>query len=690
MAAIETRSFGPNVKMERAGSIAVIVIDNPPINAGSLEVRRGLLDAVQAVTDNAEVTGAVLIGEGTTFIAGSDLKEFGQPLKDPQLPAVIQAIEVSSKPFVAAIHGAALGGGFELALGCDARVAAEDAVVGLPEVTLGIIPGAGGTQRLPRLVGLSKAIELICTGRRISAPEASMLGLVDATFDMDLKAGAIAYASSLAGQKKPVLQRSVPREPEETIKAAEQNARKVGRERPPVLEAIRIIRLATEANSDEALTAEREVFQQLRVSEEAFAMRHHFFAERQAVKPANLKDIEPRSIESVAVIGSGTMGVGIAVAALNAGYPVTLLDVDSQALERGKERLREHYEGSVARGKLSEEDVSACLNRLSTATDYEALDTTDLFIEAVFEDLEVKQKVFRALDKVAHPNAILATNTSYLEVRKIAEATGRAESVLGLHFFSPAQIMRLLEVVQTDHTNLEALAAGMAFGRRLKKLPVLVQDSFGFIGNRIYAAYRAQCEYMLEEGALPEDIDRALEAYGFAMGPFAVGDMSGLDIAWQMRKQRASQRDPNARYVRIPDILCEKGRFGRKSGAGYYDYSEGPKQGKPDPVVTEIIRSESEHKGYTRYSFSEEKIQQRALLAMANETALLLAEGVAASPADVDLVLVNGYGFPKWKGGPVFQARQKEPEILAREFKELARLSGNGFRAADPAPLFES
>ncbi|MFD1380259.1 3-hydroxyacyl-CoA dehydrogenase NAD-binding domain-containing protein [Fodinicurvata halophila] len=689
MTASEARSFGPQVRMERAGSIAVIAIDNPPINAGSLEVRRGLLDAVQAVTENTEVTGAVLIGEGTTFIAGSDLREFGQPLEDPQLPTVIQAVEVSPKPFVAAIHGAALGGGFELALGCDARVAAEDAVVGLPEVTLGIIPGAGGTQRLPRLVGLSKAIELICTGRRVSAPEASMLGLIDATFDMDLKAGAIAYASSLAGQKKPVIQRSVPREPEATIKAAEEKARKAGRERPPVLEAIRVIRLATEVTPLEALTTEREVFQRLRVSEEAFALRHHFFAERQATKPASLKEVEPHNIESVAVIGSGTMGVGIAVAALNAGFPVTLLDMDSQALERGRERLREHYEGSIARGKLSQEEVSACLNRLSIATDYEVLGTTDLFIEAVFEDLEVKQKVFRALDQVAHPNAILATNTSYLEVSRIAEVTRRPESVLGLHFFSPAQIMRLLEVVQAQHTGLEALATGMAFGRKLKKLPVLVQDSFGFIGNRIYAAYRAQCEYMLEEGAFPEEIDQALEAYGFAMGPFAVGDMSGLDIAWQMRKQRAAQRDPDARYVSIPDILCEMGRFGRKSGAGYYDYREDPKKGKPDPEVAEIIRSESERKGYTRHNFNEEEIQRRALLAMANEAALLLAEGVADRPADVDLVLVNGYGFPKWKGGPVFQARQKEPEDLAREFEELARLSEHGFRAADPASLFE-
>ncbi|MGM0562504.1 MAG: 3-hydroxyacyl-CoA dehydrogenase NAD-binding domain-containing protein, partial [Pseudomonadota bacterium] len=621
MTASEARLFGPRVRMERAGPIAVIVIDNPPINAGSLEVRRGLLDAIQAVTDSAEVTGAVLIGEGTTFIAGSDLREFGQPLEDPQLPTVIKAVEESPKPFVAAIHGAALGGGFELALGCDARVAAEDAVVGLPEVTLGIIPGAGGTQRLPRLIGLSKAIELICTGRRVSAPEASMLGLIDATFDMDLKSGAIAYASSLAGQKRPVIQRSVPFEQEETINAAETQARKAGRERPPVLEAIRIIRLATEATPSVALEAERDVFQRLRVSEEAFALRHHFFAERQATKPAILKKVEPRPIESVAVIGSGTMGVGIAISALNAGYPVTLVDVDSQALERGQERLREYYQGSIARGKLSEEQVANCLERLSTATNYETLATTDLLIEAVFEDLEIKQKVFRALDEVAHQMAILATNTSYLKVSKIAEATNRPDFVMGLHFFSPAQIMRLLEVVQAEQTSSEVMATGMAFGRKLKKLPVLVQDSFGFIGNRIYAAYRAQCEFMLEEGALPEEIDKALEAYGFAMGPFAVGDMSGLDIAWQMRKQRADKRDPDARYVRIPDILCEMGRFGRKSGAGYYDYREDSKQGKPDPEVAEIVRSESERKGFTRHSFNDEEIQRRALLAMANEAA---------------------------------------------------------------------
>jgi 3-hydroxyacyl-CoA dehydrogenase len=673
------------VHLERDGDVAVIVINNPPINAASAAVRSGLLAAIGTLKADAGLKAAVIIGGGSTFIAGSDLREFGQPLAEPQLPAVIAAIEACGKPVVAALHGAALGGGFELALGCDARVASPGTVVGLPEVTLGIIPGAGGTQRLPRLVGVPRAIGMICSGERVKSDAALALGLIDEVASGDLRAAAVAHARALNGVKSPVRERAVPAAADADIDAAAKEARRAGKSRPAVLAAIDAVKSAATMPIDEALASEREVFQKLRLSTEASALRHQFFAERDAAKQPALAGVAPRAVQSVLVIGAGTMGSGIAIAALDAGYDVVLLEQDEAALQRGATRIHEHYAGRIAAGKVKAAVAAACEARLVTTTDWSVMARADMVIEAVFEDLAVKQAVFKRIDAIARPGALLASNTSYLDLDAIAAATTRPQDVLGLHFFSPANVMRLLEVVRGERTAPDALATGLDVARRLQKLPVVTANAFGFVGNRTYSAYRKQCEFMIEEGALPEQVDAALEAFGFAMGPFAVADMSGLDIAWRMRQSQAATRDPAARYVHIPDRLCEAGRLGRKTGAGYYLYENagGKPVRQPDPQVRDVIEKASAAKGIERREFTAAEIQRRALLAMVNEAALLLGEGVAQRASDVDVVLVNGYGFPRWEGGPVFWARTRGEQALRADIDELAKASGPGFVHGD-------
>jgi 3-hydroxyacyl-CoA dehydrogenase len=676
------------VHLERDGDVAVIVIDNPPINAGSAEVRRGLLEAIEAVQQEDEIHGADNHGAGNTFIAGSDLREFGLPLEWPQLPSVIAAIESSDKPFVAALHGAALGGGFELALGCDARVAAPGTVVGLPEVTLGIIPGAGGTQRLPRIVGLPRAIQMVCSGERVPSREALAAGLIDEEAAGDLRQAAVARARSLRGHKQRLRDQSVPEADSAAVSAASAAALKAGKERPAVRAAIDAVVASSQRPIDDALAEERAVFEKLRVSREAAALRHQFFAERDSGKHPWLASVTPREVQHIAVIGAGTMGSGIAIAALDAGFDVILLDQDAAALERGSARIHEHYANRVKAGKMEATIAAQRSARLRGTVDWIVLWQADLVIEAVFEDLGIKQEVFRRIDSLARPGAVLATNTSYFDLDAIAAATARPQDVIGLHFFSPANVMRLLEVVRGRDTAPETLATGLAVGKRLKKLPVVTGNAFGFIGNRIYSAYRRQCEFMIEEGAWPEQVDAALEAFGFAMGPFAVADMSGLDIAWRMRQAQAATRDPAARYVHIADRLCEAGRLGRKTDSGYYRYSaEGKRQ--VDEAVHGLIEQASAEKGLVRRSFDNGEIQLRALLAIVNEAALLLGEGVAERATDVDVVMVNGYGFPRWEGGPVFWARDRGAEALSRDIDRLAELSGPGFVRGDIRHMFE-
>lgn len=679
------------VRVERQGDVAIIEIDNPPVNAGSIEVRRGLLKAIQVVEEDETIVAAILLGSGDYFMAGSDIREFGKPLEEPQLPAVIAAIQKCPKPVIAAIHGAALGGGFELALGCDARVALADSVVGLPEVTLGMIPGAGGTQHIARLTGVATAIGLVCSGQRVVATKAVELGLIDAVLHQDLRAGAVDFALQWgrSARKRRLNEALVPPDSQERIESAEHAAMRAGRGRPQVIAAIAAVKSAAQLPYEEALARERASFQQLREGNEAAALRHLFFAEREAKKVAGLEGATYRPISHVGVIGAGMMGTGIAVCFANAGFSVTLVDQDKEAIARSMKRLQEIYARMVSSGKLDAETASQRLACVRSDDKFDLLSDADLVVEAVFESMEVKADVFRRLDAVLSPGTILASNTSYLNLDELALVSRRPEDVVGLHFFSPAHVMRLLEVVRGERTSPRTLASALAVANRLRKVSVVARVGEGFIGNRIYSAYRRQCEYMLEEGAYPEEIDTALEKFGFPMGPFAVGDMSGLDIAWRMRQRLSISRDIRSRYVNIPDRLCEQGRFGQKTGAGWYRYEPGARKGSVDPDVRRLIETASAEKGIARRTFTVEEIQRRALLTMVNEAVLILEEKIACRPSDIDLVMVNGYGFPNHEGGPLFWAsRQRQDDILPG-LEQLAEASGYGFRKGDVAAFLK-
>jgi 3-hydroxyacyl-CoA dehydrogenase len=678
------------VRLERDGDIGVIVIDNPPVNAGSIEVRRGLLAAIGEVRADPLLRAAIIIGAGNTFIAGADIKEFGKPLEDPQLPQVIAAICACEKPFVAAIHGAALGGGFELCLGCDGRVAAPDAVVGLPEVTLGMIPGAGGTQLVPRLIGIAAAIPMICSGKRIAAKEALAKGLIDQVIvGVALQEGAVAFAWRKGARKRRLGAERVPAEEPAAIEQAATQAMRAGKNRPQVLAAIEAIKSAATLSFPEALAKERAVFQTLRMSREAASLRYLFFAERAAARVEGLEGAVPAAIARAGIAGAGTMGAAIAMCFADAGISAVLTDKNPESLARGMDRIRSSYARQVSDGRISGEEAEKRVARIAPASRLEAFSSCDLVIEAVSEDMDVKRELFAALDRIMPAHAVLASNTSYLNLDAIAAATKRAQSVVGLHFFNPANVMRLVEVVRGGKTSAQTLATALALAKRLRKLAVVARVGEGFIGNRIYAAYRRQCEFMLEEGAYPEEIDAALEAFGFAMGPFAVTDSSGLDIAWAMRKRLAATRNPRERYVEIPDRLCEMGRLGRKTGAGWYRYPEGARKGEPDPIVRTLIEEASAARGIARRRFEATQIQTRVLVTMVNEAALLLEERIAARPSDIDLVLVNGYGFPNYEGGPLFWGKAREKSWLLAQVEHLRAVSGFGFRTGDAGALHD-
>jgi 3-hydroxyacyl-CoA dehydrogenase len=672
------------VRQEQNGRVAVVVIDNPPVNAGSWDVRKGLIDAIRAAAADPNASAIVIIGSGKTFVAGSDIREFGKPLRDPQLPAVIEAIESCAKPVVAAIHGASLGGGFELALGCDARVATEGAVVGLPEVTLGMIPGAGGTQRLPRLTGVAAAIEIVTSGRRVPAPEAVRLGMLDAIVSNDLRAAAVQYAERLEGRKRRIADLPIPFEETGAIEKAAQTAMARSKGRNVIKEAIEAVQNSARLPFQEGLSQERAMFQRLRESEEAAAHRHLFFAQRNAARVSGL-EVKPRPVNRVGVIGAGTMGAGIAVCMLNVGLPVTLVERDQTLLSNGMDRIRAIYRRSIDGGQLSAAEVERRIGAVTASVDLAALSAADLVIEAVFEDMAVKQALFRDLEPLLRVDAVLASNTSYLNLDVLAGVTNDPTRVVGLHFFSPPHVMRLLEIVRAAATAPDVLATALSLGKRIGKVSVVARVGEGFIGNRVYSAYRTQCELMLEEGAYPEDVDAALVAFGFAMGPFAVGDMSGLDIAWRTRQRLATTRDPNTRYPAILGRLCEMGRFGQKTGAGWYRYPDGARRGVPDPEVRAIIEAVSSAKKYPRHPFNQEQIQWRALTAIVNESALLLEENIAERPCDVDLVMVNGYGFPSNKGGPLFWASRRPRKEILTALEQLAAATGPGFRAGNVA-----
>lgn len=661
--------------------VAIIRINNPPVNAGSHAVRAGLIEAL-AQTANHTLAGVVIIGEGRSFIAGSDLKEFGKPLGPPELPDVIAAIETLELPVVAALHGVALGGGLELALGCDYRIASIGTKLGLPEVSLGMVPGAGGTQRLPRLIGRSRAMEMICGAQRIDADEALALGLIDGLAEEDLLATAKQWLKAELRSKRLAKAIRVPEESAEGLAASAERALKRGKRRPNIAEAIRLVESTANEDVDKTLSEERHVFQQLRLSDDAFALRYLFFAERRAAAVDGLDSTLARNVSSVGVVGAGTMGQGIALAFLAKQHNVVIAERDAEVLEAALNRLRDTLQRQVDKGRLNSAQRDEQWARLSGVTELHAMADCDLVIEAVFEDLDAKKTVLNALEAVLPAETLIATNTSYLDIDAMAQTLDHPERLLGLHFFSPANVMPLLEIVRANATADWALATALKLARRLGKQPVVSRVAEGFIGNRIYAAYRRRAELLVLDGARPEDVDAAVEAFGFAMGPFAVSDMSGLDIAWAMRKRQAAGRDPNARYVTIADRLCEAGRLGRKTGKGWYDYSDG--RGKPDPVVTTIIDDARREAGVTPTTFDSEMLQRQLMAAMVNEAACLLEEGIAQRPSDIDVTLANGYGFPRWRGGPLYWASRQSSDVLAIDFDQLAEGVGHGHR---PGPV---
>lgn len=667
------------IHYETEGSVAVIIIDNPPVNTGSWSVRKGLLDAVEKFSRDDSLTAAIIIGKDKKFISGSDLKEFGKPITPPELPQVIEAIEKCPKPIIAALSGATLGGGYELALGCDARIASVNTIVGLPEVTLGMLPGAGGTQRLPRLIGIAKSIDVICTGKRLKANDALNLGMIDAITDGNLKEFAIDFAQTAV--KKVLAFKNVAEDQSPELDVIVKKALKTGKNRPQVQEAIRLIKATATHEFYETLAEERQVFQKLRVASDAFALRHLFFAETKAKKAINLKEMNTKPLQNIVVVGAGTMGLGIAVATLKAGFNVTVYDQSTSALVNCKDKIDAIYQKDIAAKRMTSTQVDAQMAKLELSSDDHAFEHADLVIEAIFEDLAVKQNLIKKIESISSSDTIIASNTSYIDLDEIADVSVRPENIVGIHFFNPAHIMRLVEVIHANNTSDEVMATAFSFVQKLGKLAIVCKNSFGFIGNRIYAAYRYQCELMLEEGALPHQIDNALEAFGFSMGPFGVGDLSGLDIAWHMRKANAHKRSPQARYVSIPDQLCEMGRLGCKTKAGYYSYADGRKQ--IDPIVNEIIIKASLDKSIERQKFTDQQIIDRVLLTMANEAALLLAEGVTTRINDIDLVMVNGFGFPKWEGGPAYWAAQQDVQKLLNQQQHLAEVTGPGFIAGD-------
>lgn len=650
------------VTIEIENKIAVVTVNNPPVNALSFEVRLGLADAVAATDADDAVKAVVLIASGRTFMAGADISEFGKPMTEPGLPDVVLLIEGAQKPWVAAIHGMALGGGLEVALGCHYRIVDRKAKLGLPEVHLGLIPGAGGTVRLPRVLPVSRAVEMIATGKPVGAKEAKACGLADAESGEDLREDAVEFARGISQKSLPVA--LVDRSPVEELDAESwsdvaENLVARARGQNSVIRGIAAVADAVRLSGSAALNNEQDIFVSLMGDPQSAALRYVFFAERSVTKIAKLKGVRPRDVRHVGVIGGGTMGAGICVALLLAGLSVTMIEQDADACAAGQERVSDMLSASMKRGLISKDKRAALLGMFTGDFVYGALENVDLVIEAVFEDMKVKKRVFAELDRVTKPEAVLATNTSYLDVNEIAASVKDPSRVIGLHFFSPAHVMKLLEIVQPDGLADDVLATGFALGKMLRKISVPAGVCDGFIGNRILTAYRRECDYMVEDGATPEDVDAAMKAYGFPMGIFAMQDMAGLDIGWAARKRRATMRDSKERYVRIADRICELGRFGQKTGSGWFKYHKGSRRGEPDPIVEAIILEEAAASGVTRRSFTAKEIIDRILGVMVLEGEAIVAEGVAQSSEAIDVVMINGYGFPRYKGGPMFAAKQR-------------------------------
>lgn len=670
----------PIVESALHGNILVLTLNNPPVNALGVEIRRGLLAAIDSANDNPAVKAILLVGAGRHFCGGVDIREFGQTPQAPALPEVVKRIEDSSKPVLAAIQGVALGGGLEVALAAHYRLATGSARLGLPEVLLGLLPGAGGTQRLPRLIGAKAALELMLSGRHLSAREALDLGLVDRLGDSDdALAEGLAYMRQLLAQgatarrTRDAQALSEPAAQRQAIDAARQQATQKSQGLLSPLHIIQAVEAALDQSFEDGLREERRLFLECLDSPQRAGLVHAFFAEREVLKAPETRAAAPRAIARVGVVGGGTMGAGIAVTVLDAGLEVTMIERDQDALNRGRGNVEKVYDTLIDKGRLTQADKAATLARFRASTDYQDLAQADLVIEAVFEDMAAKLAVFAELDRVCKAGAVLASNTSYLDINAIAQSVSRPADVIGLHFFSPANIMKLLEIVVPAKVATEVVATAFELAKQLRKVPVRAGVCDGFIGNRILAVYRQAADYMMEDGASPYQIDQALRDFGFPMGPFQVADLAGGDIGWATRQRKAATRDPRARYVQIADRLCERGWFGQKTGRGYYLYAQGPRSASQDPEVLAIIDAERTRAGITPQAFSNAEILRRYMAAMINEGANVVHEGIALRPLDVDITLIHGYGFPRYRGGPLKYADQYGlPQVLAdiREFAE--------------------
>lgn len=673
---------------ERVGDIAILAANNPPVNALGHDVRNGLVDGIaRAEADGAK---AVLIyGEGKTYFAGADIREFGKPPTQPFLPDVCTRIEASPLIVVSALHGTALGGGLEIALGSHFRIAVPTARVGLPEVLIGVMPGAGGTQRLPRLVGVDAAVDVITSGRQIGAKEALAMGILDRVVEGTPREIGLAYAQELldsGAERRAISEMPAPEAVD--FDALYNMVLQKGRGQIAPALAVRGVQACCELPFEEGMKRERELFMKLMASDQRQGMIHAFFSERAVGKLPELKGVAPRNLNAVGVIGGGTMGAGIATAALLSGLSVVMLEMTVEAAEAARGRIESNLGGALKRGKVSQaqfEDLTT--KALTLATDYAALGDVDLVIEAVFEDMGVKKQVFTQLDAVCKPGAILASNTSYLDINEIAACTKRPADVIGLHFFSPAHVMKLLEVVVADKTAADVVATGFALGNRLKKTSVRAGVCDGFIGNRILSTYRTCADHMILDGATPYQIDKALTDFGFAMGPYAVADLAGLDIGWAVRKRkRAEGVDPRARDFTYADNLCEDGHFGQKTGTGYYVYQAGKRAGVPNPDVMPLIEADRAAQGLTPRDFSDDEIVRRYMAAMVNEAAKVVGEGIARRPLDVDVTLLYGYGFPRYRGGPLKWADMVGLPGLLSDMQDWAKEDGYFWQ---PAPLLE-
>jgi 3-hydroxyacyl-CoA dehydrogenase len=676
----------------------VVTLDNPPLNGLNYELRAGLVAGIDRANADADVDAVIIIGAGRAFSSGADIREFNTPKStaEPTLRTVIRIVEASAKPVIAAIGGICMGGGLELALGCHFRVASSGAKIALPEVKLGLVPGAGGTQRLPRAIGVEAALNMIVSGATVLSEQFKGARLIDeiigsTALESALLEGAVAFARKVVAERRPLMRlRDVNIDfpnADAFFQFARNSVGPLAKNLPAPLKCIDAVAAAVNRPFDEGLAFERELFMQLVQSPESRALRHAFFAERAAAKIVDVpENTPPRAIASVAVIGAGTMGGGIAMNFLTAGFPVTLLEMKQEALDKGVATIRRNYEASLKRGKLTPEKLQQTIALLKPTLSYDDIKTADLVIEAVFEDMAVKQAVFEKLDAAAKPGAVLATNTSTLDVDKIAAFTRRPQDVVGMHFFSPANVMKLLEVVHGEKTAKDVLVAVMQVAKRINKTAVVSGVCDGFIGNRMIEQYLRQAMFLLEEGASPAQVDRALERFGMAMGPFRMSDLAGNDVGWYIRKRRYIEK-PQVVYSKIADRLCELGRFGQKTGSGWYRYDAGKRDAIPDPVVDAMIAGYRKELGITPRKIADGEIVERCILALVNEGARILEEGIAQRASDIDMVYLAGYGFPLYRGGPMLHADMLGLYNVVRSMAHLAADARVDPAFWQPAPL---